>query len=304
MEQRSMTALVSAFSRAYHSQNNEVAIFNDSAAKKLLTDEEYNQISRTMSEGIGFFNPTFAGKPEEALRWIVDHQLSPLPLGRAAFAEESLEQAVSMGAKQYLIFGAGYDTFAYRQPHWADRLVIFEIDQPATAGDKRERLKNARIVIPENVRYVEADFTKEAWQKALANDEMFDRSKISCCTMLGVVYYLSKQTFEAFISALSSILPKGSQVIFDYPDEINCTDQAGERAKKQSMLAGAAKEAMLAGYSYPEMEQLLSNYGFQIHRHLMPREMTEQYFDAYNKANPSHQMSAFDHVNYCLGVKA
>lgn len=52
MEQRSMTARVSAFSRAYHSQNNEVAIFNDSAAKKLLTDEEYNQISSLLQQGI------------------------------------------------------------------------------------------------------------------------------------------------------------------------------------------------------------------------------------------------------------
>lgn len=134
-------------------------------------------------------------------------------------------------------------------------------------------------------------------------DEMFNSNQTSCCTILGVAYYLSKETFEAFISALSSILPKGSQVIFDYPDENVCTGQAGERAKKQSMLTDAADEKMLASYSYFDMEQLLSNYGFQIHEHLRPQEMTEQYFAAYNKANPTHRMSAFGHVNYCLGVR-
>ena len=57
MEQKSLTALISAFSRAYHALNNEVTIFNDSLARDLLTDEEFNQIAKNMSDGIGFFNP-------------------------------------------------------------------------------------------------------------------------------------------------------------------------------------------------------------------------------------------------------
>ncbi|NTU89056.1 MAG: class I SAM-dependent methyltransferase [Actinobacteria bacterium] len=303
MEQKSMTALVSAFSRAYHSQNNEVTIFNDSVAKQLLTDEEYGQIAHSMSGGVEFFNPSFVGNSEESLRWVVNNQLSPTPLGRAAFAEKSLERAVRVGAKQYLIFGAGYDTFAYRQPSWANTLEIIEIDHPATASDKRECLKNADLAILDNVHYIEADFTEEAWQEALLKHEVFDRNKISCGTILGVVYYLSKKTFEALISVISVLLPKGSSILFDYPDENSYTEKAGERAKKQSMLAGAANEKMLASYSYCDMEQLLSAHDFLIYEHLTPQEMTEQYFDAYNKANPSHRMTAFDNVNYCLAVR-
>ena len=153
MEQKSLTALISAFSRAYHALNNEVTIFNDSLARDLLTDEEFNQIAKNMSNGIGFFNPSFVGEPEQALRWVVDNQLSPSPLGRAAFAEKSLEWAVRTGTEQYLIWGAGYDTFAYRQPLWAKALQIFEVDHPATARDKQERLKSAGIVIPDNICY-------------------------------------------------------------------------------------------------------------------------------------------------------
>lgn len=303
MEQKSMTALVSAFSRAYHSQSNEVKIFNDSVAKHILTVKEYSQISKSMSDGIRFFNPTFVGNTEDALRWVVDNQLSPSPLGRAAFAEKSLERAVKVNTKQYLIFGAGYDTFAYRQPSWADTLEIFEIDHPATASDKRERLKNANCVIPDNVHFIEADFTKDAWQEALFHHQAFDRNRISCGTILGVAYYLSKQTFENLISIMSGIMPKGSSIIFDYPDENSYTDKAGERAKKQAMLAGAANEKMLASYSYCDIELVLSANGFLIYEHLTPQEMTEQYFEIYNKANPLHRMSAFDNVNYCLAVK-
>ena len=303
MEQKSMTALVSAFSRAYHSLNNEVTIFNDSVARQLLTDEEYRQIAKNMSDGIGFFNPLFVGEPEQALRYIVDNQLSPSPLGRAAFAEKSLEQAVQVGAKQYIIFGAGYDTFAYRQPSWADTLEIFEIDQPATARDKQERLKNANLVIPNNVHYIEADFTKEAWEDALLNHEAFDSNKISCSTILGVTYYLSKQTFETLISAISNLFPKGSSIIFDYPDEKNYTEKAGERAKKLSMLASAANEKMLASYSHCDIEFLLSAHDFLIYEHLTPQEMTKGYFETYNNANSLHRMTAFDNVNYCLAIR-
>jgi O-methyltransferase involved in polyketide biosynthesis len=71
-----------------------------------------------MSEGIAFFNPSFVGTKEEALRWVVNHQLSPSPLGRAAFAEKMLENAVKIGAEQYLIFAAGYDTFSEMKSFW------------------------------------------------------------------------------------------------------------------------------------------------------------------------------------------
>lgn len=304
MEQKSMTALVSAFSRAYHSLNNEVTIFNDSIARKLLTDEEYQKIAKSMSAGINFFNPSFVGESEQALRWIVDNQLSPSPLSRAAFAEKSLERAVLVGAKLYLIFGAGYDTFAYRQPPWANMLEVFEIDHSATAKDKQERLKKSNIKIPNNVYYIEANFNEKSWQKKLQNHNAFNSNKISFCTILGVAYYLSKESFESLISIISDIVPKGSSIVFDYPDENSYTENAGERAKKQSMLAGAANEKMLASYAYGEMEQLLSAHNFLIYEHLNPQEMTKQYFELYNTLNPTHQMTAFDNVNYCLAVRA
>ena len=76
MEQSNMAALVSAFARAYHSKNNEIKVFDDSLAAKILTEKEYGQISSSMVQGIHYFNPNFIGSDKEALRWIVDNQLS------------------------------------------------------------------------------------------------------------------------------------------------------------------------------------------------------------------------------------
>lgn len=303
MKEKSITALVSAFSRAYHSKNNEVKIFDDTVAEKILTHNEYEQISKTMAEGIGFFNPSFSGTQNEALRWIVDNQLSPSPLGRAAFTEQSLCNAVRIGALQYVILGAGYDTFAYRQPIWAKNLQIFELDQIAVAEDKRNRLKNSGISIPDNLCYINADFTNQLWQDELQNNSKFDSKKITFCSLLGVTYYISKDDFKNLISSLSGMLTEGSSLVFDYPDDLSDTTQSDSRAKKQTMLAKQANEKMCARYSYNELEKTLAEYGFLIYEHLTPSEITEQYFADYNKANPQHIITAFDNVNYCLAVK-
>ena len=85
MQEKNMTALVSCFARAYHYESNKYKIFSDNLAKELLTQEEYQNISKNMEEGISFFNKDFTGTKEEALRWIVNENLSPQVLGRSAF---------------------------------------------------------------------------------------------------------------------------------------------------------------------------------------------------------------------------
>ena len=189
MQQTSMTALVSLFARAYHTEQNPCPVFRDPLARQLLTDEEYRQISAQMAAGISFFAPGFHGTEDEALRHIVDHQLAPSPLGRAAFAEEALERAVAIGARQYCLLGAGYDTFAYRQPAWAHALQIFELDRPAPLEDKRLRLGRAGLEVPDNVHFIPVDLTHPKWQQPLLDSGAF-RRRITFCSLLGLVYYL------------------------------------------------------------------------------------------------------------------
>ena len=303
MEQSNMTALVSAFARAYHSKNTEIKVFDDSLAAKILTENEYGQISSSMVQGINYFNPEFIGSDKEALRWIVDNQLSPSPLGRATYTEKMLENAVKIGAKQYLIFAAGFDSFFYRQPIYANKLEIFEIDRPLASLEKQKRAKlvsNKAIV---NLNYIQADFSIPDWQNSLLLCSAFDRSAISFCSLLGISYYLSKNDFRNIILSISNIVPKGSSMVFDYPDQNTFTENASERVKKQVAMANAANETMRASYNYTEMEQILAKYGFLIYEHLEPQEITEQYFKEYNLTNPKYPILAFENVNYCFGIK-
>lgn len=303
MEQKSITALVSAFARAYHAANNDVKIFNDYLAKAIISGQEYNQIAASMCQGIKFFNPSFEGTQEQALRWIADNQLSPSPLGRAAFAEQALQTFVEKGARQYLIIAAGYDTFAYRQPPWAEKLQIFELDHPITIKDKQNRLKNGGIEIPSNVHFIESDFNNDFWDKNLLYSRFFDKEKLTFCSLLGIIYYLPQEDFELLLSKLNMLLPKGSAVAFDYPDENTFTEKAGIRTKKQLALATQANEKILAGYSYSLLESILSKNNFIISRHLTPDNITIEYFGEYNNANPANKITAFDNVNYCIAVK-
>ena len=181
----SKTALVSAYASAYHHEHNQVPVFADTLAMRMLLPEEYAGIGQAMAQGISFFNPSFTGTEAEALRWIVDHQLSPTALGRAAFCECSLEAAVRVGAKQYVILGAGYDTFAYRQPPWAQELRIFELDHPATAEDKSRRLTAAALEPPDNLQRIAVDFNDPSWLDKLAECPAFDSTAITFCGLLG-----------------------------------------------------------------------------------------------------------------------
>ena len=99
-----MTAKVSCFARAYHYNNNSIRIFTDDIAEKLL-GEDYNQIAKSMSDGIDFFCPGFEGTREEGLRLILDRQLSPSVLGRSVFCESKLAYARANGCLSYRDLG-------------------------------------------------------------------------------------------------------------------------------------------------------------------------------------------------------
>ena len=109
-----------------------------------------------MIKGIKFFNSSFVGSYEDALKQIVNNQLSPSVLGRSAFYERFLKNVYKLGCKQYLIFASGYDTFGYRNN--LNDLKVFEIDRETMINDKISRLDL------DNVSHdLVCDFTDKNW---------------------------------------------------------------------------------------------------------------------------------------------
>ncbi len=279
-----------------------VKIFDDFLARNILTEEEIQTMSAHLKKGISFFNPTFIGTEEEALRWIVDNQLSPTPLGRGAFTENALYRASRFGVQQYLMIASGYDTFAYRQPEWASKMQIFELDHPDMICDKKNRVASFNEELPHNLTYCPIDFEKENLAELLVQLDTFDPAQISFFSLLGIVYYLPKEVFRNLLEQIHRVAPEGSTIVFDYNDALAYTPEGGDRAQKQAAMAETAGETMKASYSYEDLEKILSECGFMIYEHLTPLEITTQYFESYNKDNPYHPMRAFDNVNYCFAV--
>lgn len=293
MEEKNMTALISCFARCYHYKNNDIRVFSDNMAEKILSKEEYNNISKEMVKGIKFFNPTFSGSDEDALKWIVNNQLSPSVLGRSAFCEKSLENAYRLGCRQYLIFASGYDTFGYRN-NLGD-LKVFEIDREVMINDKIRRL-DLNNVNHDLVNYVKCDFTDKNWFNKI-NESSYHHDRLSFCSLLGISYYLSKDDFYGMLKNISNMICVGSSIVFDYPSyEESKSTLINER------LASGAGEEMKSKYSFNELEKELSNMGLYIYEHLNDEEMTKEYFENYNKNNKD-KMVAPKGVCYCLVVK-
>lgn len=294
MEDKNMTALMSLFIRAYHNKNNKCTIFSDSYAEIILSDEEYNTICSNLCGGINFFNPSFVGNDEEALRWIVNNYLGGSVLGRSAFCEKSLFNAIKMGCSQYLIFASGYDTFGYRNKNKS--LKVFEIDRKEMIDDKIKRLKSNNIPYSD-VNYISTLFPENNWISLLTKTG-YVSDEISFCSLLGISYYLKKEDFSSLICDISSIVCCGSSILFDYPTFDEC-----DISFKNEKLADGASEGMKSKYSYNDIESILSDNGFLIYEHLNKDEMNCLYFKTYNLFNPDNKFVLPDGVNYCLAVK-
>ena len=295
----SMTALIASFGRAYHAESDEPKIFYDPLARQFMTDDEYRQIMGYMIGGIDFFAPEmkseFSG-PDEILKWVVQTQLAPTPLARARYCEDMAMNAIRIGARQYVILGAGMDTFAYRNRELTSDIHIFEVDHPDMQNFKKTKVEQAGWAIPGNLHYVPADFTKDDLAAALQKSG-FDVTKITFYSWLGVAYYLEKTDIENMVKTIASLSPDGSGLLFDYPDE-NFLTSGVKRVQNQIAMAQAAGEPMKPGYRYEELERLLAKYGFLIYEHLTAPDIESRFF-----AGRSDFLHAFEHINYALAVK-
>ncbi|MDA1754614.1 class I SAM-dependent methyltransferase [Bacillus cereus] len=297
----SVTSLVSAFSRAYHSEFDSPKIFDDYIAKEFILPKERSDIETNMVQGIQFFNTDIAERfrdnPKEILNWITQVQLSPTPLVRAAYCERVLLHEITLGAKQYVILGAGLDTFSFRHRELESNIEIFEVDHPSTQQFKKERIEEAEFEIPNNLHFVSMDFTKGFSYEQLRS-EGFENKK-TFFSLLGVSYYLTKEELSSLIECLFAMVPEGSSIVFDYPDENLFTEKGlSNRVKNMVKMAAVGGEPMKSCFSYTEMEVLLEKAGLLIYEHLSPEDINKLYFEGRND-----YLKAFETVHYVHAVK-
>ena len=293
----SVTSLMSCFSRAYHGETEENPIFCDSKAKELISAEEWQTLRASVLGGADFFAPeqaqTLTG--EDLLGYLVNTQLAPTPLARAQFCEESLKTAMQTGTQQYVILGAGLDTFAFREPAFTERYGVFEVDHPLTQADKKERIRRAGWDMPRNLRFVPVDFARDDLQKELLRAG-FDPAKKTFFSWLGVSFYLSAGQTDRMLESLAGLSAEGSTLLFDYGDE-GLFSSPVRRVRNMLAMAAAGGEPMQSCYSYRELERLLEKHRFLIYELLTPQDIQNRYFTP-----KTDRWIAFEHIGYVTAV--
>lgn len=192
----SRTALRVAMRRAAHQLFDRPLVFEDPIAAPLLGSRYLEEIRRTPLH------------PDRA----ASTSLRAAIIARSRYAEDNLRQAVEAGVAQYVLLGAGLDTFAYRNTY--PLLRVFEVDHPATQEWKRDLLAENKISVPASLTYVPVDFEKQSLGERLKASG-FDAGRPAFFAWLGVIPYLTLSAFRGTIDFIAE-QAAGSGVAFDY----------------------------------------------------------------------------------------
>ena len=192
----SRTALRVALRRAAHQlYDAQPLVLDDPIAVPILGSEYLSEVHRTATK---------LHKPfSVALRAFL--------VARSRYAEDSLANAVANGVTQYVLLGAGLDTFAHRNPY--PHLRVFEVDHPATQQWKRDLLETSTLP-PPNLTYVPVDFERQSIPEQLRSVE-FNPQIPTFFAWLGVVPYLTLEAFRSTVRFIAA-QPPGSGVVLDY----------------------------------------------------------------------------------------
>jgi methyltransferase (TIGR00027 family) len=261
-EKASDTAALTAMLRAAHQLvDDEPKIVSDQIAVKLVDDATRKFIVARPTE---LHSPGLS-IPRAAV------------LLRSRYAEDLLAQAVVQGADQYVILGAGLDTFAFRQPAFAWRIQIYEVDRPATQSWKRERLAVAGIAVPDNLHWTPIDFEKLTLAAALG-EAGFDDSRSAFFSWLGVTQYLTLPAIDATLKVVAA-LPSPSTIVLSFmvPDvDLPSEEAAAARAVAEN--AAGTGEPWITRMSSHELTSRLTRLGFREVVHLSPEDANSRYF--------------------------
>jgi methyltransferase (TIGR00027 family) len=260
--QPSRTAVAAALLRAVHQRfDGEPKVLADSIIVRLLDETDWSHL-QALPGGLHA-----AGTRIMRSAFVL----------RSRYAEDELAAAAARGVRQYVILGAGLDTFAWRQPAYTAGLRIFEVDHPATQAWKRARLAAAGVGEPANLVWVPMDFEDGRLTAAL-HSVGFNPSEPACISWLGVTQYLTGPAVDAvlrFGAGLSS--PSTLVLTFMLPDD----DLAGaelEAVQRVAQRAAADGEPWRTRFRPEQMRQSLIDAGFTRVFLLSPEAADARYF--------------------------
>jgi methyltransferase (TIGR00027 family) len=199
-------------------------------------------------------------------------------VARARFIEDLVEEQVDRGLQQYVILGAGLDSFAQRRPEIASRLRIYEVDQPGPQAWKRQRLIELGWGVPDWLRFVPVDFERrDAWLQALPAAG-FDISKPAIVVSTGVSMYLTKEANAATLEQVASFAA-GSTLAMTFLLPLELADpEVRPGLQMAEKGARASGTPFISFYTPDEIVAQSREAGFMEARHVSANDLAARYF--------------------------
>ncbi|HEV7421601.1 MAG TPA: class I SAM-dependent methyltransferase [Mycobacterium sp.] len=198
-------------------------------------------------------------------------------VARARYIEDLVTEQADHGVAQYVLLGAGLDTFAQRRPEIASNITVFEVDQPGPQAWKRQRLVELGFGVPASLRLVPVDFeTTSWWDGLLANG--FDASEPAVVASLGVSMYLTREATAATL-AQSAALATGSTFAMTFMQPLELVDPDEQEMHRATNAAARASGTPFISYYAPdEILAMARDAGFTSARHVSAADYTQRYF--------------------------
>jgi methyltransferase (TIGR00027 family) len=194
-------------------------------------------------------------------------------VARGRYTEDRVADSVSRGTRQYMILGAGLDSFAYRS-ELAGQIRVFEVDHPATQQWKRQRLSAAHIPIPECVTYIPVDFETDALAERLIQGG-YDPAQPAIVSWLGVTVYLTRLAISETLAILGR-LAAGTEIVLDYLVPAEMRDSDGRTYAELVMpIAAQQGEPWLTFFTPDEMTVMLNESGFDAVAHVQQHDVLD-----------------------------
>jgi methyltransferase (TIGR00027 family) len=281
----SRTAEAAAAARARHHRYASPRVFEDPYALQLTSPAWRRIIS----------NP--------ALDWLVFRMLlrKLRPVGaqvvaRSRYAEDRLADALARGIGQYVIVGAGLDSFALRRRDLEDRIRVFELDHPATQAAKRDRLARLRLEPPRNLELVPVDFEQDDLGRALALTSY--RGELPAFySWLGTTPYLPEAATLTTLRSISTCAASGSEIVFDYlvpADSLSDHDRRIVQAVQR--FAARRGEPIVGTFSPERLHEAVGRLGFDVLEDVSGRAQHERYFSGRSDGFSPMPSSHFAHL--------
>ena len=272
----SVTAMGVALMRSVHTRVDPLPLINDPWSEKLVPDWMLKLMSPRNSGGEPAVELPTQASADAAIR---AHPAFSNVILRARYTEDALHSAIQRGVSQYVILGAGFDSYALRVPPEHQDLQIYEIDHPATQTLKRQRIAECDIQLPKSVHFLAADLGNEELRDVLDCSD-FDASQPTFFAWLGVTMYLTKEANMATLAAIANCSAPGSEIVFSYIDQNYFSKQPGE---DEDIFAGlqqsvsAVGEPFLSGFDPQELAGELAKAGLLLKENIDDGALLQQY---------------------------